>query len=177
MNAASFGARFRERERVARAALERGCYADLVWADRFVKRRVRETRGELAERILSLGAVDPELHETLASLEAEAVARHCARDVLANADVRFRARFRLYASALPGRQIRLPHLELDNERPIVPRCSVFPSTFDEWLDELEETLLGALREAIETACNIAVTRGIASLARSGVASYLAVGER
>lgn len=175
MSFTRFATRLGNRERTAREALDRGCTADLEWTDCLITRHVRKARVELADRVLSLG-VDPVLRRAAIAIEAEDVAAHCVRDVFANADIRFRARFRTYAESLPGRKIRIPHLDLAAQGSIVPRAAAV-APFEEWLGELETAVRAALREAIESARHVLVRRAVASLARARASFTLAVAKR
>ncbi len=182
MNVAEIAAQLREDERVARKALERGCREDMLSLQRLTARPLRKARHELLECTLSIGALDPILRRNVLTQEAEAVALRCAQNAFANADVRFRARFGIYANALADaqerhlerrlRRIALPHLMLEDERSVVPHCEISPSTVDEWIEELGRKLRAALEDEARRACRAAAERGSRSLARARVALRL-----
>jgi len=187
MSVAESAVQLREDERAARDVLEQGCRKDMLSLQRFIAGPLHKARRELAECMLSIGTLDPFLRRTLLADEAQVAAMRCAQRAFANADVRFRARFGLYASALSEaqerqlerrpRRITLPHLMLDDERSIVPRCEVSLATIDEWTEELANNLRVALENEALRACREAAERGMRSLARARIALRLRAHER
>lgn len=182
MNVADVAAQLREDERAARDVLERGCREDMLSLQRLLAGPLSKARRELPECILSTGSLDPTLRRSVLAQEAERIALRCAQRAFANADVRFRARFGMYAAALsdaherflkhPPRRISLPHLVLENESSIVPRCEVSLAAVDEWVKELAGTLRATLEAEVGRACRVTAERGLRSLARARIALRL-----
>lgn len=196
MNLTAAAARLREDERLARESLDRGCSADVASLDRLLDGPLRQARAELEAEIASLGTPDATLRRNLLVQLAEDVAMRCAGNAFANASVRFRARFGIYAGALSNaeqrfvaaarkaaaantlqlqaeRRIMVPHIELNDELAVIPRCEVSFDTVEQWLIELEARLRRALEEAVERARLRVVRRGTMSLSRTRVALRLA----
>jgi hypothetical protein len=186
----------REEERAARRALEQGCRDDLASIGRLIAGPLRKARSELEGHLLSLGTLDPILSANLTKQQAELVALNGGRAAFANAGIRFRARFGIYAEELaaaekrlletvkpgvdkPGipqrgpRKITLPRIELDDERSIVPQSHASLSTIDRWIDELEILLRAALEYTLNRACRTVLNRGFVSLARTRIAAHRA----
>lgn len=186
----------REEERAARRALEQGFRDDLAAIGRLIAGPLRKARGELEGHLLSLGALDPILSANLTKQQAELVALDGGRAAFANAGIRFRARFGIYAEELAAaekrllesvksgvdklgvprlqpRRIALPRIELDDERSIVPQGHASLSTIDRWADELEILLRAALEQTLNRACRIVLNRGFVSLARTRIAAHRA----
>jgi hypothetical protein len=195
MNLIGLATQLDEHERVEREALEDGCARDLGSIDRFLAGPLRNAQIDLEAELLSVGALDPALRRNLLTQAAEEITVRRARDAFVNADVRFRARFSINASALaeakqrfleaakaaidadmrlrPQRRIIIPHLELEDDLSIVPRCEVSSSTIDDWIDELRSNLRQAIANAVDNACRSLVKRGSASIARARVGLRLA----
>lgn len=187
-------ARLREAEKTAREVLNNGCSADLESIECFLDRPLSQAKAEFEAHIFGLGPVDVTLHRNILIQEVQEVAWRCARNVFANADVRFRARFRIYADVLAEaeqrfldaaraaekslrirdrRRITVPHLEPDDESFIILQRDVFQSTLDSWIAELEKSLRIALVREVTCARHVVLKRGSASLARTRVALRLA----
>lgn len=190
MDVAGFAAALRAEERDARQALERGCEEDLAAIGRLLAGPLHIAREELTEHILSLGPLDAILRRNLLAEAAEEVALRCGRRSFANADVRFRARFGMYATALQEverrllethgagralietraqRRIPLPHLALDDEGAILPHCELTSESTARWTSELENGMRRAVERAVERACTSVTARGWGSLARARLA--------
>lgn len=190
----------REEERAARRVLEQGYREDLAAIGRLIAGPLRKARSELEEHFLSLGTLDPILSANLTKQQAELVALNCGRDAFANASVRFRARFGIYAEEVaeaekrflatvktgidkPGvpqrqpRKIALPRIDLDDERSIVPQSHASLSTIDRWIDELDVLLRAALEYTLNKAYRMVVNRGFVRLARTRIAAHQAPRER
>lgn len=182
MNVTEAAAQLREAEQRARERLERGCRDDATSLRRLIAGPLRKARLELRERILSIGSLDPVSRRNLLAQEAEEVAMRCAHNALANTDVRFRARFGMYATAIadeqeallgrPPRRITLPHLTLDDEPSVVPRSEVSLASVDAWIEELGNTLCLALEHEAWRAYGVTAERGSRSLARARIALRL-----
>jgi len=190
MHVAEFAAALRAEERAARRTLERGCSEDVAAIDDFIAGPLRKARVELEEYILSLGTLEPTFRRNLVAEAAEEIALLCRRRAFANADVRFRARFGIYASALKEaeqqllarvgdasvgtrmlraqRRISLPHLVVDDEASVRPQCEASSETIAQWAHELGVELRSTLANAIECTCRRVTRRGSASLARASV---------
>lgn len=179
-----------------RTELVVGCRADMLGIDRLIARRLRKARNELEAYFSSLGTLDPTLSANLTRQHAELVAVRCASDSFANARVRFRARFGIYAEALNAsekrfvetavsnarglrvypripRKLALPRFELGDERSIIPRREVSLSEMDDWIGDLGTLLQQALESTVRTACRSIVNRGAISLVRTSMAVRLA----
>jgi hypothetical protein len=189
MDVAEFAAALRTQERAARRALERGCSEDMAAIDGLIAGPLRKARVELEEYTLSLGALEPTFRRNLMREAAEEIALRCRRRAFANADVRFRARFAIYAIALQEaeqrllarvgdaragtrmlraqRRMPLPHL-VDDDDSVLPRCEASSATIEQWASELESALREAIAEATERARRRIIRRGSANLARASV---------
>jgi hypothetical protein len=166
----------RAEERRARRVLEEGCAADLASIDRLIARPLAIARHELLECLTGTGTVgDLSVRQALVYRSAEEIVARCVESVCDNANVRFRARFRMYAEAVcesesrliaTPRRIALPWLDLgDIPTPTPPvGCSAEP--IDEWISELVVHLRGALQREVEAALRKVVRRIVASVARS-----------
>ncbi len=169
----------RENERAALALLREGCSADLASVRRLVAGPLRDARERLTAEITSMGRLEPYARQALLRAYAEGIAMECAREVFANADVRFRARFGIYASALAAaserarspyrRRITLPHLRIENERDVLPQREIMLDEVDAWVDDLGTRVRAALQNAVNAACRDVARRGLASLARARIA--------
>jgi hypothetical protein len=159
----------REAELRAKRALERACAEDVAALGNLLRRPLQRAKSELEEYALSLGSMETTLRRNLVREQAADIALRCVRAAFANADVRFRARFAMYADALleaearclaplgeRARRIAIPHLEFDDD-----------SRID--ADDLERSVREALARAIERARSRVLKRGFASLARARVA--------
>lgn len=170
----------REEERRARAELAQGCESDLSRVERFVSRPATRARTELHLAILSIGNMDAQVRRRLIADAAQEAATGCARRAFSNADVRFRARFRIYADALaaaqdrvrrgPRRRIALPHLEPNCESSLLPRTEASIPGLDAWTRDLRRLVEAALLASVETARRLIERRGRESMARDAIAA-------
>lgn len=172
----------REEERRAREELDRGCEADLLTVERFVRRPAAKAREELHAALLSLGTMEPNLRKGLMLEAAQETASRCARRAFSNANVRFRARFRIYAQALANaqseangrlrRRIAVPNLEPAEEPAFLPRVDASLATLDTWTAELRRLIAGSLGESVDAARRLVERRGRISMARGAIATRL-----
>lgn len=196
MDLIALSAELRDAERDARNALDRGCEEDLTSIARFLDRPLREAKEALEAKLNALGSLDPVLHRNIVADLVDETALHCARNVFDNANIRFRARFGMYASALAGaeqhffdttkevlgecsirprvqRRITLPHIEFDDSAAIAVEHDVSTATIDRWIDGLDRYLRSALKREVNRARWMLLNRGASSLARTRVALRLA----
>jgi hypothetical protein len=186
--------RLREAERRARGALNQGCADDLTRVALLFGAPLRQAGAELETRLLRVGSGDS-LRRTLLMQQVVDVQRDCANRVFANADVRFRGRFGIYASALAeaeneflltsgklagahfgeGRRIVLPHIKHPDEWPRVPESEISSaSDIDEWTERLGQAIFGTLIQEVNLACVALLRRGRASVARTQLVPRLAI---
>ena len=160
----------RRREADARALLESGCREDVAALRGLLESHLRKARRAI------------EACPRPAKERADAIAAICVKRAFANANVRFRARFAIYAEALAAaerhvrsrgvRRIALPRILCENERSIVPEMAPEAHAADRWMAELESRLSGSLQGAIERACRAVIQRGAVRLARASIAFRL-----
>jgi hypothetical protein len=190
------GERLRSDERAAREALDRGCAADLAAFAQFARASLRTARAAVQTCVLSTGPVDLQLRRHVLATGAADAAVTCARAVFANAGLRVRARFAMYADALAAaerrfiddargalgddgarlraqRRIAIASVECEDERSVVPSCELTASSLDAWSHELESRIRVALASEVERGRRALLKRGSASLARTRVALRLA----
>lgn len=175
-------------ERAARSALDRGVEKGLAALDQIICRPLNLARRELELELLSLGPRDASLYKNLAALEVDRVAVRCARRVLSNASVHFRARFSFYSAALVAaeerfalaacvkwrpRRISVPTIEIENELTLTPAVALCSWNLDEWTAELGVRVGWAVRGSVERACDRLKKRGRMSLIRSRIAVRMA----
>jgi hypothetical protein len=195
VNLVALSAELREAERDARQKLDQGCAEDLASIERLLDRPLREARTELEAAINGLGPLEPVLKCNIIDQFADDAALRCTRKAFANASVRFRARFALYAEALAEaergfldkaraaiggtmlpraqRRITLPHIELDDDLAIALKYNVSLENIDRWVDDLERHLRALLEREVNRARWSLISRAHASLARTRVALRLA----
>lgn len=128
-----------------------------------------------------MGQIEPTARRGLLRERAEEIAAECLRNVFASADVRFRARFGIYARSLKDaqdrspvtgrRQITIPHLILEDVDAVAPHVAPSLEEMPEWRSELERSITSSLTFALEQALHTVEERGLASLSRSRIAIY------
>jgi hypothetical protein len=186
----------RRDEEAARVQLEAGCRADLERIGRLIEPPLRKARSELEAYLSSLGSLEPILVANLKREHAQFVALRCASGAFANASVRFRARFGMYADALvaaqkqfvetvmsnvgvkgrypgPPRRMAMPRIDLDEELAIFPQSELSLAELDGWIGDLGKRLQTALKSTVSMACLKVLNRGARDLARTSVAVRLA----
>lgn len=135
----------------------------------------------------SIGRHRSTLRRNLLVEQAEKSALRCARDIFANADIRFRARFRIYAAELADAQrqfidaaasasgagrlrrqrvIAIPHIELNEDAFFMPDSDLLPSSLELWLRKLKRRLLADLVRDVERARDALLRRSGVSVART-----------
>lgn len=173
--------KLRERERAALERLRQGCWEDIASSAWLLARPLRAACEELRDEIAGTGRLDADVSRSLRAQRAEEIAVACVRKVFANADVRFRARFAIYAHSLQDAQsetlpagrrlITIPHLALEDADAVVPHFAPTLDDIAEWRNELERSIAAALGAALEAALHTIAERGLASLSRSRIAIY------
>jgi hypothetical protein len=169
----------RRHERAARLSLEAGCAEDLAWAERLFASRLTVARRELQACLAGAGSFgDPSVDRVVIYRAAQEIVGACARSVADSANLRFRARFRMYADAVcesearliaRPRKVTLPRLDLGDVPTPIPPISSSPGLIDTWVRELRSHLRTALQREVETAKSKLVRRVIAGIARSRAA--------
>jgi hypothetical protein len=187
--------RLREAERKAREALEQGCADDLMRVALLFGGPLRHAGAKLETWLLGLGSSDSIFERTILMEQVIDVQRDCMARVFANANVRFRARFGIYASALAeaeheflrtsseladahfgeSRRIALPHIKTPDDWPRTPESEISSaSDVDEWTERLGQAIFSCLAREVNRARAALLRRGRASLARTQLAPYLAI---
>lgn len=191
VNLTPLGTRLIEAEKAARQELIRGCTSDLARLERLMAGPLERAKAALHEELLSIGDLEPTLRANLQRENAEKIALECAWDVFANANVRFRARFGLYASAVAEaeqefinaaraaigdfemhvhgqRRISVPHLRGEDERYVVPDCEISWNALGEWIGELSGRLRDSLVQEVERTLDVVTERGSTSVIRTRI---------
>lgn len=196
----SVGDRLALSERRARELLTQGCAADLRTIDRFISRPLERAKEKLLDELHAVGDIDRTFRRNLLRELSETIALECSREVFANVDVHFRARFALYADALAQaeqafvddiriliadpqvrvhyqRRVTLPHVVLEDERSVVPDCEPSLEDARKWINELRVLLGLELEQQVYRAIRALTDRASASVARTRVAvRYAAQGK-
>lgn len=187
MDLADRSAELRQAHRDAIEALNRGCSEDLTLLARLVHHPLREAGEELKAKLDALGSLEPFLRGNIVAELADETAVHCVRKVAAMADVRFRARFGAYASAVAHANetlshrahasVRLPRLDFDDDIRMALTDNVSSTTIDQWVEALDRHLRSQLKRAVGRARQALINRGFASLARMRLSLRAAAHER
>jgi len=174
--------RLREAERTAAEALDQGCSNELAAIAVLVDRPLRRARERLGR--------------SLRIEQVTEIALRCKREIFANADVRFRARYGFYTEALAEaereflevarrvtgavglrerRKVALPHIGVVDDRSETLALELsLSSDIDASVEKLRKRICNALVCEVERSRKVVIKRGRASLARTLVALRLAV---
>lgn len=174
VNLTEAGAQLAMAEGRAREALIDGCRSDLAAIERLLS-------GPLERAKIALMNEKP-----------DEAALACSWEVFANANVRFRARFAMYASELAdaeqqfidatcaligdcdmdvhsARRITLPRMNAEDYRSFNAHCERSPDAIEMWLKQLEVFLRRSLEREAELALRAVIDRGSMSIARTRIA--------